>query len=338
MKRVLIICCAIIIMSLLLSSCTSNGSNSYDKPSKTVSNPFDFSSEEESDSVGFGFGPVNPVDKLTYTGKPIEREYLYENTGNVDCKLGFMIFIDGIPQAYKVDDESTEEIMHQFSVSRKDKIKFKVSLKPTIGEKDNVYGLYAVTLLNPSFMPASDIPNPTFGNNHTLSQVLPVTLKYLESVKSPILKVNSKYSTQMVNDEIKKEYLSQSKDNKNEYVPNGAHLFHLIYKDDYKQTKIEITKGSNLNLKLEGFCGPEDASYRTTVFIDNKPVKTFDGHDYLEMQLKKGMLSSQDFCIDTKGLTGSYTLSTISVPVGNDYVRPQNPVVQTNCRLLVIKE
>lgn len=340
MKKITAFCIAIIVTSLLFTACGNNNkisTGNNDKSERTSYNPFDLSNEIiNNNTASFGFGPVSPVDELTYTGKPVERDYFYDNTGAIDCRLGFMVFIDGIPQAYKIDGEDNEEIMHEFNVPKKSKIQFKVSFKPNIGEKGDKLGLYVVTIFNPSYMPSPD--RPGFGNIHRLSQVLPVALNYLEASNGPELKIYDDYSIENVTDEIKKEYLARSKDGKEDFEPNSTHLFHLKYNGDYKETKIELKKSSKLSLTLEGLCGPDDAKYRTTVFIDNKPVKTTDGQEYLDMQLKKGMLAKQDFDIDITGLTGNHILSTISAPIGDDYSKITNPVIQSDCKLLVIKE
>lgn len=328
----------IILVSFLFVSCGNDKKIMKSNVSKAKStyNPFNSGDEKTSVQAEFSFGPVNLAKELSYTGNDIEEDYFYDNSGDADCKFGFMIFIDGIPQSYKIDGESSKEIMHQFSVKKKNKVQFKVSFSPNTGKKGDKLGLYAVTIFNPNEIPSPSFPS--FGNNHKLSQVLPVTLNYLKSADSSEPEIDDKYSTENVTEEIKKEYLAVDKNDNGKYVSQGVHSFYLKFNNNYKKTKIELKKNSKLNLTLEGLCDPDDARYRTTVFIDNKPVKTIDGKDYLEMQLKKGMLSKQSFEIDTKGLTGNHIVSTISVPVGNDYNKLSNQVVESNCKLLIMGE
>ena len=115
-------------------------------------------------------------------------------------------------------------------------------------------------------------------------------------------------------------------------------LLELKYKGDYKESKIELKRNLKLNFELEGFCGPSasDGKYRTTIFIDNKPVKTIDGKEYLEMDLKKEIVSKQAFDVDISGLKGSHVLYTISVPIGNDY--KANSILKSAPKLLVVEE
>ncbi|MBU3129924.1 hypothetical protein LGL55_19570 [Clostridium tagluense] len=339
MKKVAVLCSSIIITSLLASGCTSNYKKNVpinNKNTESSVNPFDLNDEKSDVQAAFGFGPVNPVDELSYTGAPIQQEYFYDNVGGADCNLGFMIFIDGIAQSYKINGENTEEIMHKFDVKKKSKIMFKASFKPNIGKKGDKLGLYVTTIVNPKHVPS--VKSPDFGNNLALSQVLPVNLKYVESANNSQLKVYDKYLMQNVTEKIKNQYLSADESNKGKYVSNQASLFYLKYNGDYKGSKIELKKTSKLSLTLEGLCGPNDGKYRTTIYIDNKPVKTIDGKDYLEMQLKKGMLSKQNFDVDINGITGIHVLYTISVPQGNDYSILTNPIVESSCKLLVIGE
>ena len=247
-----------------------------------------------------------------------------------------MIFIDGIAQSYKIDGENKEEIMHEFNLKKKSKIKFKASFTPSIGKKGDKLGLYVTATLNPKIIPDKNYPD--FGNNQGMSQVLPVNLKYLKSVNNKEKKIHDKYSTENINENIKKEYLGEGKNRDEEYNSNMEPLIQLKYKDDYKESKIELKRNSKLNLELEGFCGPSASGrkYRTTIFIDNKPVKTIDGKEYLEMNLNKEMLSKQAFDVDISGIKGSHVLYTISVPVGNDY--KTNLILKSDAKLLVVEE
>lgn len=339
MKRLVTLYILIIMTFILLIGCSDDNKkdvNLNDKNIESSYNPFDLDDEQISTDAEFGFGPVNPVNELTYTGDPIEQEYYYDNTGDTDCKLGFMIFIDGVAQLYKINGENNQSIMHEFDVNKKSKTKFKVSFKPSIGKEGDKLGLYVATIFNPNYVPSASVPS--FGNNRALSQVLPVDLKYLKSINNLELNTNDKYSTENITEEIKKEYLTVDEINSKKYVANEAPLFHLKYDGDFKNSKIELKNASKLSLRLEGLCGPDEGNYRTTIFIDNKPVKTVDGKKYLEMQLKKEMLSKQSFDVDISGLTGLHVLYTISVPKRNDYSKITNPIVQSPPKLLIIGE
>lgn len=339
MRKIKALCIVTIIISLFFVACSSNDKKTVennDEKVKSAYNPFDLSNEKGNNELAFYFGPASKVEELSYTGETIEKDYFYDNVGEVDCTLGFMIFVDGIAQPYTIDGGDSEKIMHQFNMQEKSKTQFKVSFNPNVGEKGDKLGLYAVTILNPTYIPSIDLP--VFGHGRALSQVSPITLNYIESASNSELKINDEYSTEIVTEEIKKEYLSVSEDNKEEYLSPGAHLFFLKYNGDYKETKIAVKKNSKLNLTLEGLCALNDAKYRTTIFIDNKPVKTIDGKDYLEMQLKKGMISKQSFDVDISGLTGTNALYTVSVPLGDDYSKITNSIFQTKPRLLIIEE
>lgn len=335
MKKVVTLGITIIMVCLLLIGCSNNSKKdekTHDKNTQSSYNPFDLKDEQVNVDAEFSFGPVNPVDELTYTGEPIEVEYAYDNLGDTDFKAGFMIFIDGIAQVYKVDGENKEEIMHEFNVKKKSQIKFKASFKPNIGEKGDKLSLHITSTLNPNYVASSNYPS--FGNNLGLSQALPVNLRYLKSVNYPELKIHDKYSIENITKEIKKEYLGRGKDNTEEYVLNEEALLKLKYKGDDRESKIELKKNSKLSLTLEGFGGPKDTKYRTTIFIDNKPVKTIDGKEYLEMEVKKNMLSKQNFDVDISELKGTHVLYTISVPRG----RGTYSIVKSSPKLLIVEE
>ncbi|MBW9159224.1 MULTISPECIES: hypothetical protein [Clostridium] len=45
------------------------------KNTESSVNPFDLNDEKSDPQAAFAFGPVNPVDELSYTGVPLQQEY-----------------------------------------------------------------------------------------------------------------------------------------------------------------------------------------------------------------------------------------------------------------------
>lgn len=297
-------------------------------------NPFDLKDNNESYDISYSFGPVNIEDSIEFNGKSIEKDYEYINESDVKCNFGFMVFIDGIPQSYKVNGNSEEKFMHTFDVEKNAKEQFKAMLKPSVGKKGDTLGLYTVSIFNPNFSLNKELK--MLGHNYTLAQVLPIDIKYKDSSTIKRVNISDKYTLHQINDDIKQKYYI--KDTNNKYIDPKMDNVYLNYNKDYKEMKIVGKNNSKINLVFEGLGIVDDGKYRTTIFIDNNPTKTSEGEDYLDVEFKKGNLSKQSFNIDTKNLVGTHVLYTVSVPIGDSYKKITSQVIQSNPKLLIIEE
>ena len=120
--------------------------------------------------------------------------------------------------------------------------------------------------------------------------------------------------------------------------------------DDNRYAVIKTAKDKKLTLYLEGFGGYDSSigktvKCRTTVFIDNQPVKTTAGDDYIETTMSNDKLSVQSFSLDLSGLSsGKHALYAVSVPIsGYQYVSDQmgysqnSMATKTETHLLVVE-
>jgi hypothetical protein len=174
MKRgVLILITSSIIM--LFVSCTSNEPIDVSSIEEEVAeDPFE-EAESQTEVLGsFGHGLINKLKEnefIEYSGTDIEIDYYVELEGNVN-NVGFLLFLKGEPQPYKIKGTETEyEYMHQLTVEE-DRKEFTFQFSPIVGEKGEVLELQVISIYNAAFIPDMTTTSAYGGYHHALPTII----------------------------------------------------------------------------------------------------------------------------------------------------------------------
>ena len=120
-----------------------------------------FAGVQEDGDLGFlSHGEANParaddqsVLPYEYHGGEFVLDYQFVSEGKLDS-IGFLLFLDGKPQAYKVNDTGAEyEYLHCFRTSEKHEEKFSFVFTPDTGEKGDTLNMTVVSVTRPDFQP-----------------------------------------------------------------------------------------------------------------------------------------------------------------------------------------
>ncbi len=120
--------------------------------------------------------PDDACSYYDYTGGELHAYFLYEGTDDYSvCGVGPLLYLDGIPQPYKTDDEPWYSYLHVFYPEYHPDVKvgfetsqvLDVYFIPVTGEEGDALELYCTPVSNPSMDPR----DPEF-NNHYLVQFL----------------------------------------------------------------------------------------------------------------------------------------------------------------------
>ena len=88
---------------------------------------------------------------FSYDGGEFQLAYQYSVTGKLDA-VGFLLFLDGKPQPYKVNDTTAEyEYCHSFSAEEDQSFSF--LFEPVTGSAGDTLALTVVSITNPDFQP-----------------------------------------------------------------------------------------------------------------------------------------------------------------------------------------
>jgi hypothetical protein len=296
--------------------------------SEHIDNPFEQSGDDDpsgvmGSSIGHGlFEPAldenNERIPLQYSGGEMEIKY-HVNASGKGKNVGFLVFLDGIPQPYKIDDhDAPYEYMHLFNIEEDEKdYPFTFIFTPITGKRGEQGNLTFLSVYNPSFRPDMK-ETVSYGNYHS---ILPYSSKLDfgenagELTDTPIpmgvISGNALTYEPVTNDLL--EMLSAGTEVTPEIFEDN--VFQLIYYNGAttpaRNLKVEAVETLKITYKL---CGSAGARYRTTFYIDHEPIASADGI-YTQTDIKKGEISVVEAELDISALPDFSTFYAVSVPV-----------------------
>ncbi len=289
MKKILIA----ISFLLLLVGCSSTSP----EPDTTE---IDFGNQQElkEESYDFGHGVVDyDFETWSYDGEELEFEYFIKNTGS-ECEFGLIFLIDGVPQIYEVEGETTE--MYSLSMSTGEEQVLSIKINPRIDSDKKECNLNAFVIFNPSTK-IEDIKQ--YGFNHSVSSTATIHLELNHSAMDPDVKVETvdvKYK------EIPTDVLVQ-------YFKGEIDV--LDYNVYVEQSGVEdsqyVTKDSPIDLNVFGKSG----NYRLLAVEDNHITHIYD------IRLEEKQYTTVSLEIPMKETTNLYFLVVpIDIQDPYDYI------------------
>lgn len=220
-------------------------------------NPFssDFTNSEDV-MFAYGFGIISPAaeETIKYDGEPIEIEYYIDNVG-ATMSSGMSIFVNGIPQAYRVEDSKEETYMYITEVPEKTIKRIKISLIPVTGVKGEILNIRFISILNPQIRPNK--LEYLFAHTNSMTTFLP---RKLQMLKSSPTKNNKTYKTlppqrEMTKEELDKVIYIDSKGNQ----VDKFRRFNMSVTDaeNHNQSYI-VNSNGELNILMQSYGGPEE--------------------------------------------------------------------------------
>lgn len=247
---------ALLVFSISMDLVACNGKQDYVN-TFSGENPFsqDFTNGEDV-AFAYGFGIISPAaeETIKYDGKPIEIEYYIDNAG-AKMSTGMSIFVNGIPQAYRVVDSKDETYMHIAEVPEKTVKKTKISLVPVTGTKGEILNIRFISILNPQVRPNK--LEYLFAHTNSMTTFLPRKIEMLED--SP-LESNQTYKVlpperKMTKEELDKVIYTDSKGNQIDKFKRFN--FSVADAKNHNQSYIANNNGE-LNILMQSYGGPEE--------------------------------------------------------------------------------
>lgn len=343
MKKIIITILSIIMTTSLLVSCNSEKGEKDGENSSAVELFEENQSEGNEGSISFApdLTPelLESEETLTfdYTGK--EMKIPYRITGEAEgitSKFGLIVFVDGIPQPYKIEKDkkkSAEDYMHNFNLEFKQEEKFNIVFDPIVGKKGEKLAVTMATILRPDYLPESLEKYTSYGIYNSLAANLPVVLNYKSSAKSKeSFKTYNKVNYEKISKEIKEYYNSITPSYSEDYFDRN--IISEISGNTDNENLITFEKNKKLKVQFKIWGGLE-ANYRTTFFVNHKPIKIEDC-EYIEIKTKKDNIAVAEIEIDTQNLKDLNTIYAISMPYGEDYKKEIDFPIKTISKLLAV--
>lgn len=302
---------------------SSSGGTEESPEDEEAQDVFAEAEDESQATFNFGHGAKNPnlnerdeIAPFEYTGGEFSMEYTFDGAGNGrEITVGFLVFVNGMPQPYRVDDSKKEEYCHIFPVEQDNEdVDFTMYFTPVSGKKGEMIEIVVAGLLHPAYQPDMN-KTSGWGVYHNMlpsafrldmkanppAHTQPATSEHpVENVKQDRRKITGTY----VKEELTRQgYTDVTTDmlEKNAYYSttyDGKEC--MDYLDVSGKKKVHITH------QLFGCSGH---SYSTTVFLNHQPVS-----DTMRVTLAKGELVSLEMDLDVESIKEDSTVYIVTVP------------------------
>lgn len=244
----------------------------------------DVESMAENIDLTGGFGLHNIENGYVYDGEAVNVDFDYEIDGR-DCKLGVMIFIDGIPQ--KIDGDNK---VYSFAANKGEKGTKRVSFTPNVGNKGDRLIMQGAIIYDNEIV--NDLKS--MENKQHFGFCGSTTLTYHQDST----KENIADSYDVSYFDISKEKLMEFQDKGDDYLVNNLLPRFLNTNGTYQKdavVSLEIIGRPNL--------------YRVWLFEDLKPVQSY----YVD--LKTGKMATIDLKTTNQS---SKNLKVVVLPLNGD--------------------
>ncbi|MBS4189763.1 beta-glucanase/beta-glucan synthetase [Bacillus sp. FJAT-49705] len=326
---------ALLLMALvvLIVGCSNQNQNSNKDDSDTTSyandNPFEVNGEDTVMMGAIGHGFVNPeLDEsgerrlpLQYDGGELEINYFVNASGKAK-NVGFLVFVDGIPQPYKFNTtEASYEYMHIFDLEEDDKdTPFTFVFTPVTGKQGETLNVSITSIYNPAFIPDMKETSSYGGYHETLEVLNPLFFEKdaeaLEASKIP--KNNYLNNVSLSNEPITEKLLEKhSVMQKIDLETLEKQVLSELYFDGDSAMNVDnlqVNDSGTLHVTFKLF-GHPGVKYQNTFYINHQALSTKDGDTSFEMVLTKGEVTVIDMEIDLERLEDINTFYVTSVPM-----------------------
>lgn len=343
-----------LILFMLLGSLTGCQTDTPEVSLPTTDNPFVDDPFEQNDNSTPNFlgwlrhGAVDPIldengfrAAYEYNGGKFELDYHVTATGSAK-NVGFLLFLDGIPQPYQINGEGDVDYMHTLRLEKDDEdYPFSFVFTPVTGSTGETLKLSIFSVNNAQFQP--DMKTSTsYGFYHdTLESYC--TLRFTtdsdhaeEIVNTAALSSVDMTTEDMTSDFVNK-YLSLG------FVTDGQSMEERLDDTVYEfinyngETVLDNMNVSNLDTVHVAYqmVGVPGAVYRISLFANHRALTDGDTMTW-DMALSKGKVAVLEADIDVSLLDDFTTFYVFACPVDTVDVPESNVLlgVKTNSVLL----
>jgi len=293
----------------------------------------------EIELASYSFGPLLDVTDIEYNNQEIRIPYYVEGYGKgIVSEFSWFAFVDGLPQLTRLETLegnilSEESYMHHFALEFEERKEFYVVFTPVSGLIGEQVGFITGALLKPNINPES-VEDSNFSIFHPLSVTLPLEIKINQEIP-----MNFEVFRDIHFEEISPDILDQAQNFFlvegciNEFIETWP--FYGIFPAEKEFSlphdgKVTADEG-NVQVNLILF-GGQEVTKRITFFVNDQPISV-SGQDFIEIEMKNGMMAVTELNLELEQLQSFNTLYAIIMTTGSDF-RTQD-IFKTQTLLLV---
>lgn len=315
--------------------CTGTACNNYSIQDENIQNesiPEDpFAQSEEDIALGaLGHGEANParaedgsVLPYEYQGGEFTLNYQFSSEGKLD-NIGFLLFLDGKPQAYKLHDTDAEsEYLHVFRTSEKHEEDFSFVFTPDTGKKGDTLNLTVISITNPDFRPDMKETSSYGWYQKHLERVLKLHFNEdapddggMQEKRDAVFRDVSVREEKVTASYIEHELVKNGWDGVTLDTLDDSVYSTISFDDELVYDNINLTGRDTLTVRYT-ICGTAGARYGVSFFLDHKPVP-FDGVISWDVTLSKGNVWTLEAVLDARKFQGFHTFYVTAVAAEGD--------------------
>lgn len=198
-----------------------------------------------------------------------------------DCEVGYMIFVDGIPQKYRMGDEEGYVIPVDCD---KGISSATLEFSPVVPEEKEDYNVIFACMFHPGFRASEECMD--YGNYHRVSQLLP--WKISGDFLKQHISISNEVLYRPLTEEIKERHTRINHDGTIVRQYETA-LFSKFYQNGTETLKFLGRENTQLVLY-----GRDECMYRVSLYVDHQPVAAFSGAEYADVVVKKDQMTVID--------------------------------------------
>lgn len=331
MKKRIKLLCMICVLIISMAGCGTYIIEDDNSNAPPVSQENPFKEKEDGSLATLRHGESNPnrdenqnVLPYEYNGGEFSLEYYFRTEGKLD-NVGFLLFLDGEPQAYKVNSTDTEyEYCHYFETvdGKEETVTFLFT--PHTGKKGDTLNLTVVSITNPKFQPDMK-ETSSYGWYHKhLERMLKLHFNE-DSIDNDSIypAVENIFSNVSIGEEkVTSDYLENElgKDgwgNVSMDSLDNAIYSTLLYDGKLVYDNVNVTDKNTLTVRYT-LCGMPGVDYKISFFLNHNPVAFEDTLSY-DVTLHKGNVWMVEATIDTSKLGALNTFYVAAVASSDIY-------------------
>lgn len=283
-------------------------------------NPF---ADEGLDSFGSLMHGMTRTDSqkrptVEYNGDECTVNYSISASG-IGRNFGFLLYVDGIPQPYKLEPDSEYAYLHPISLAEDaEDLPFTFIFTPVTGTAGIPSTLTVMSLYNPQFQPDM-VKTSSYGGYHTeLTGEYQINFivnppPFTENVA--VNKCISNMSRQTAS--VTREYL-ELRDWSLERLDESMFSF-VTYNGKIKYDNLEVSNGTPVTIHYE-LAGTPGLHSQTMFYINHTPIASTNGTMVFENTFTSGEAIIYDFEIDPEKLSNFSTFYAVTIPLNaSDY-------------------
>lgn len=263
------------------------------------------SSNDDTTTVGsFNFGVEWEDGKeLTLDYAPTVSFSFFVDNGGKTTDFGLLLFVNGIRQPYRTEENSENKIMHIFDVNQNERKVQTIEFEPVIGEIGDEVSVEIVSMFQPSFIQTE---NSNYEFNHKISSLFPSKLSVTQETGLSEPEVCSDYAVTPITEEMRQEFNDNGENDLDnrvfiETLKNDVFLTPADLLEE-KHDSTPFTKNDSVTLCMYG--GGDPCKYRVSMYINHDLVTgAFDGADYIDITTSRDSICTKKIDIEKLNLS-----------------------------------